>query len=541
MKKEWLVKIKGEIKGPFTLEELKDMVSQGNLTPRDEVNKPKKSWVYAYSIKELGFVSENTETGKATETVPLDKNFEELEEVEKEDFEDSLEPEEETRVEEIAYVPLDKKQKSKQKSSQTFEGVQEAESYLRVSYLFRTIWQFILVVFLAGIVGVVWLNKQKPATVQNSSNSDELHTLDEARVLFQNGMYEKSMGLYKELSEKNEALLQAHDWMNLSELSIQKMDQLYESKRFLEKARSFEDFDVQKGHLLNGVIDFLDGNDSQAQGSFKQAWSLELSLAYQFILYVRQKNWSEAQDILNQFKNETSLEKFLSFVGVNLFSLEASEDLTLPEREYAQEISFVKMKPNSFQENDIQKFLDQNPYLIEEFYTNLLLPSSTVIWKNLFLETCSSGFKQMEETAYSLVFYAFCQAKSGLRIEAQELIDRGMKLYPKDPLVLSIYSYIFSEDKDLYQIYVDRALSVNKGFELPFILKARSCHKQEDYNCAYENWKNVGDGEVFYSKAGQAWALYFLDQAEEAFKIAEEGVEQIPSYLPFQQILFLKD
>ena len=566
MEKKWLIKIKDDIQGPFTMEELKEMVSQNKLSSKDEVNVSQGSWVYAYAVKELEFIPPEGTSSTVSQTfltenerTAYDEDYLELEEVEKKSFEDSRESTEVPPAEEISYVPLEGKRKSSEKPITRFEDAQQMENQLKVSHLSKTIWQVVIVGFSLSVFGVIWLNLQKQDRLKEELPIENTYqSLRNARDLFGIGVYKESFDLFQSVSKQNASLLEVQDWMKLSQISVQKVGRIYEARRFLDQAQKFDDFDEKQGQLLKGVIEFSDTNYPRALEAFKKSSDLKSSLVYQFILYVVEKNFSMAQEVLNQLEPSDSLVQFLNSAGVHLFSLEGKKELGEGVKgaslegvkgAYAQEISFVNFymgfKQNLFEnpESEIQKILNQDPYLTQESHVDLFSPSLEVLWKHLLLESCSSWFQQVGETSYSLALYAFCQAQSGLHLEAQALIEKSMQLHPKDPLILSVYFYIFSKefsDWNRYQIYIDRALVANEeNFILPILLKARSCQRQSDYQCAYEHWSLIQPQNV-YIQAGLSQALYFLGKTEQAFEMAEKGIKEVPSYLPFHQILFLK-
>ena len=477
MKQIWLVKIKGEIKGPFNQEELLTMAEQKLLSAKDEVNKPLKRWIYAKALKKPNLFPEKQNQEKTIshsirkrllllknkknrnkktkeennkppedETKPFDditvvmedeskpssdnidethyQSLETVQDKNKADFHStrSLEFADEIDYIEDHYNRVPSNQKSQFKTLKHIESQYKTQS----QQIYRVFLKGVLVLLIFGIFGFLFFQNQ-PHLWKGSSLAPVNHqqTLNQARNLFKSKQYRKALNLMKPLSTESSVLqsldwlnqfneqtatetpqkssiLNSQDWLNLSILTLKLENRIYEARTFLERAQASPSFNKNQGILLEGIIDFKEGNFSRARDLFHQAQLVmqdsSLALVYQFILNINEGRIELAQEVLNRFNSKSSRSRFFSLFNftaqyLSQDSLSAETDTEFLQfikegKEFSQEASFILIQnqfvQNSGQDLDgfIQQLLDQDPYLTAEHSYGIFFPSSKLIWQN---------------------------------------------------------------------------------------------------------------------------------------------------------------
>ena len=113
----------------------------------------------------------------------------------------------------------------------------------------------------------------------------------------------------------------------------------------------------------------------------------------------------------------------------------------------------------------------------------------------LLMNSCTSIHTRLNQQAYPLALYAFCQIQAGSPAQAKISIEKAHALYPRDPLILGVYSYILHQNQlhDKSTIYIEQAIHNNQdqNFALPFILQARFCQQQGNSECSQKYWSFV--------------------------------------------------
>ena len=588
MKQFWLVKIKGEVKGPFNQEELLAMAEKGQLSAQDEVNKPLKRWIYAKALKKPKLFPENKKNQEKTISHSIKKRLLMLKNRKKWDKkkkENPQPPNDETQppdditvvvqdgaesssdnTDEVYYQPLESVQdknsvdfhskqslkfadeidyiahnynKTPAKQKSQFKPLKHIESQYNVQLknFYQMFWKGVLVLLIIGVFGFFFLQNHtdSPDTPVNHQQ-----TLNQARNLFKSGQYQKALNLMKPLSAESSVLqsldwlnqfneqipqenpqkpsvLNSQDWLNLSILTLKLENRIYEARTFLERAQESPGFNKNQGLLLKGIIDFKEGNFARANDFFNQAQTVmsdpSLALVYQFILNINEGRFESAQEILNRFNSQSSRTRFFSFFNFTAQYLSPSQDSLSAEtdtpllqfieegKEFSQEASFILLQ-NQFAQNSsqdltyfIQKFLDQDPYLTAEHRLGIFFPSSQLIWQKLLMNSCTSIHTRLNQQAYPLALYAFCQTQAGSSAQAKISIEKARALYPSDPLILGVYSYILHQNQmqDKSSLYIEQALDNNQdqNFALPFILQARFCQQQGNSECSQKYWSFV--------------------------------------------------
>ena len=594
MKQIWLVKIKGEVKGPFNQEELLAMAEKGQLSAQDEVSKPLKRWIYAKALKKPELFPEKKQNQEKTISHSIKKRLlmlknrksrnkkkEENPQTPNSPNDENQPPNDQTvgvqdgaesssdNTDEVYYQPLETVQDkssvdfhSKQslkfadeidyvadnyttpvKQKSQFKPLKHIESQYKVQLknFYQVFWKGVLVLLIIGVFGFLFLQNQTHLwTDSPAAPVNHQQTLNQARTFFKSGQYQKALHLMKPLSAESSVLqsldwlnqfneqapqekpqkpsiLNSQDWLNLSLLTLKLENRIYEARTFLERAQESPDFNKNQGLLLEGIIDFKEGNFSRANDFFNQAQAVmfdpSLAFIYQFILNINEGRFKAAQENLNLFHSKNFHKRFFSFFNFTFQYLSPSQDSLSAEtdtpllqfieegKEFSQEASFILLQ-NQFAQNSsqdltyfIQKFLDQDPYVTAEHRLGIFFPSSQMIWQKLLMNSCTSIHTRLNQQAYPLALYAFCQTQAGSSAQAKISIEKARALYPSDPLILGVYSYILHKNQmyDQSNLYIEQALNNNQDqkFALPFILQARFCQQKGNSECSQKYWSFV--------------------------------------------------
>ena len=423
----------------------------------------------------------------------------------------------------------------------------------------------------------------------NRLNSGQ--TLTQARQAFQFGYYEKSLSLFRDLS-----LQTAGDRITKASLIVQLENDAYTAQRILESAQTQDEDELERMMLIEGMIQYKNNNMENAGNIFNQA-RLEMkdpSLAFlnQAVMKIKNKDTSSAladlSEILSLENKDQSIVHTVLFLQAlfhesllageppvlqlesaesagavsdsedqdaekivetadSISSKEILQNLAERKKDYSQEASFLLLyrffmvqepEDESLMVSQIQNFLNQDPYLTRDHRRDILSYSPLKVWRGHLMEKCSFIFNQSPENSYFIALYSFCQLQSGLVSEALSGIEKAVSQTPKSPLIQAVYGYALMENRLIDQSILPIELSIqyNQKWVLPFILQAKVCEKNQDFECSKKYWEKVESHSALSALAGLSLVWYRLDRKELSYEKIKQGLKLSPYHRVFLQL-----
>ena len=389
----------------------------------------------------------------------------------------------------------------------------------------------------------------------NSSDLGEknTHSLFFARNDFKIGDFEKALEGFK----KEGLLLSDEDYLTLASLRIKLDGDAYNAGIDLEKAK---DVDSGKKALVEGVIAYEDQNFSKAEMFFEQAAEQmqdpSLALLNKAVLQAGRGERGSALETIDIILNDSVLPEKLSLISFlkvlwtapdfNEESDMTLENLVQNGLALSQEASFLSLYKDFMENGQVLSYsqtaevLDRDPYLTLEHRFDIL--SYTALWEDFLVQYCSSMYEQSGGQSFFLALFAFCKAKSGSLTSADAHIEKAASQSPKNSLIQALYGFILMENNlsQKAEIHIETALrhNENDSLILPFIIKARLCESQKDFDCSLKYWKKTEDKNpnLISAKAGAALALFHTDKKDLSQQKLNEGLKLAENYKPLLRL-----
>ena len=552
MEKIWLISRKNQISGPFTEEQINEMLDNKSLSFQDKITSPLKKWVY---IKNTTFNPEyttysSTDPSAEEPTIALEDDEPPVTEVKDQTFSDA---DEDLDLDQAVSVAYDAKDEivEKQHAPAEFGSIDQIQATAHIQSLkFLRIAYSVLGFSFAIAIGVyLWQSlivdkrEQEVLTKKN---------LIEARQFFSKGEYEKALNLFKKVP-----LTHSQDRLSVSSLLFKLEGDSYGAETHLEDVAGGHENpeDQMREFVLQGMIEYQNGNYQGSQDYFHKAKSLSssnLAPINNVVLHIQMDRPEQAMSILNNVSVNKENKNFILFLKsyLSILSKEKVVDEMLhlvidQKRDYAQESHLIKLyrdivvnrKTNT---NElIRDFLDQDPYLTQDHFYDILSYHPQQVWKNFLLNLCHQVVQESKGQSVFMALYSLCLSHSGLLIEAHTNIKKTLDQSPKDPLIQSLYAYILlrKNEMDLSQVPLQQAIKNNEDdqYILPFILQARWCELNRQFKCAESYWKKVREHKThnLSSLGGLARVYRQLGLKKEYSQLQKEGLKIAPHYKAF--------
>ncbi len=597
MEKIWLICRKNKISGPFDEDQVREMLENKTLSLQDEVIQPLKQWVY---IRNTFFnpsfdaspsqkvVSDNQASSQDIENTVFvnlkdDDSFSDVEiegtgedggeflpnhqtesdanldqglELEQKDDLSAIEDlEKDVDVDQavsVVYAAQNDENVGSNKTSHaefgSIEQIKRTANDQSLKYL-RLAWTIIGLSFVVVAGVYMWQSVVLEKRKQDRFLKD---TLTEARYFFSKGEYEKSLNLFKKVP-----VTQSQDRLSFSSLLLKLEGDSYRAEANLENISDDHSNleDQMRELVLQGMIEYQNGNYQLAQDYLQRAQKIsssQLATINNVTLHIQMGQKEQALEILNKISLNKQNKNFILFLKAYLSIDSKEEDVneilqTVMEqrRDYAQESSLLSLyrdvvimkKDNAIPL--IRKLLDQDPYLTQEHFYDILSYNPRQVWKDFLLDLCNEVVKKSEGQSSFIALHSLCLAQSGLLISAQSNIEKALNQSPKDSLIQALYGYILLQNNqvDHSQIPVSQSVKNNLGdrYIFPFILHARWCEQMGQFKCAEKNWNKVKENKLYFlSSLGGLLRVYSrLGLKEKSSLLLQEGLRIAPHYKTF--------
>ncbi len=304
----------------------------------------------------------------------------------------------------------------------------------------------------------------------------------------------------------------------LGVLEIQEGGQTVRGRELLRSVLGHSELGYM-AHTAMGLSELKDGELDRAEDSLHQAlllkpdyYSATLNLG---VIALYRQDYSTAiqyfSSVAETFPDVAVAHMLLAMThfeaGQNQSSqdhyrlaLKGLGDLLASSSEYRQEAELLRgyiyllLGESERAEAQVEAILSVDPFLIEEFRPNLLLHRDVMSWTKV-RDWCEDFVQGVLQSARVMALRALCLAKIGRRIDARRAIDSAVNQSPRDTIVQSIFAYVLWQMGMMDQagVALANAMEQNRsGNEvLPLVLQARFCYRNGDIECAIRFWQQV--------------------------------------------------
>lgn len=568
---QWLVKSSGRILGPYSAEQVGELLKTRELSLLDEVQSPGRRWLtvqYHESFRAIvesvrkSSLSDKTE-GNWTPTTTGGLTMT-LTDVVDGDLTEEITGYNNTQREIVIHNVHEQAQSvpvSLGSGRYQAAGAQNVAVQQRVEKTTRGLWIVTAVILLA--VGIFIFQKRvgKGALEPKATFASlKLDVVSDVQV----GSYASALNKMKSYFP---------DPMQAGELSIyygslliQLENQTLVGRRLLNNVISANRPEAKQAYTGLGIADLIDNQLDSAQENFNKALQIDagyvpaqINLAVTALLKgdyegARQQAMRTMQSGSKQAEAILTLaeaELYLFKGGHGNGGLQQVSKLIEEYRgkggwDYAAELDFYKLyldylRGDRAMDEKLAAYLDQDPQLTNDHRHSIFIYRGHMQWKVL-ARLCEQMTEKLGDGARVAALLASCYSHEGRWENARQQIDRGVAQSPKDPLVQAWNSYILKEggDADQASVILGRTSEFNRRgeFVLPNILQARFCQQLGDVDCADLSWKKVRDRDLNYlpAVAGLAWVHTQKAAHGEAMKYLEQGLRISADYIPILQL-----
>ena len=562
--KKWMVRSSNHILGPYSLEEIEQLLADGSLSLSDEVVSSCAFWSpflghpeFEQFIKQISFQARVTSKfAKITKEFSFSKS-------------QTVVPESDginktqTFTEKIASKTPSNKVKDAVFETIESESVQKpiaVEYYskeksqkvanTRVQSFMVFTWKAIGIFTVIAIGYILYEEFFKPLKAKES-------TLEEMRgsglKFYQAGDYKQAFHYFKEGMDQQ--LLNFEEKIIASSLFIQE-EQFAKAEKILNALSDQEQSDP-KISLLRGLIHWSERNWVSAEKSFLKSKDIESQsgLINLGILKFTKKDYLSSLKYIRQVQERGSQRGLLHYLeALNLVKLNPEtalsylQDAIKRSPEYHQEVYLLLAYLYSKKSNEemtqlfLQKSLNEDPFFNSEYKYNVFISRSHLNWNQL-LDYCHSIYNSNKDNFLYNLMYGFCYLKIGSAYKGISYLKKARAQAPKNSLVLSIYAYYLMQNESISEAetVLESAANYNsQNFYIPYILKAYLYEKKENWSSALKSWDHILriDDSHLSGIAGSAFSNFKLKRMDEMNIMREQGLEQYPYYT---KILLLKN
>ncbi len=558
---QWVVKSSSQILGPFTTEQVVELIKKKNVIPIDEIIPEGGNWAYVRDIlifqaaltkqaKTAGV--EVTKTQNVTNTFTDDMTSTELlddtEELSHIGVIDRTNPNPKIQPIRSFQLPkpgMDEYIKSKpvkDKSSSTF------------------IYTFMLLIITSISVGYYYKDWILNQTLKYNSSQ----VIKKSQMSLAEGDYKSAYGSFQELNQIEDLKSEIKGfYVQFAALVLNQERQTVYARELLEKSSD----EIKKSPewlTTMGLSYLIDQNYSLAQKYLNQSVNINPDFLPAWMnlghLYFNQNKFQEAWDFYySAYLRGYSEGHVTVFMALSLIEqwkinndqrlLNRAYDLlnnflsTSGDRRYVNQILKLWLNKklnlkNSVEFNqEISSFIESDPYIASNFRLNIYEFS---LENKRFENFCANIFKTLlAKDLNSLLFKSTCYFKLGFvgRV-TEEPIEKAEELFPKETLVFAVKSVVLDNVDETYQksLLIGRALSsdVNAKYILPLILQARFCEQKNDLVCAAKYWNFVFEKNKLEIGAYVGLSKYYASQNDSvrSKQWISDGILLSPSYRP---------
>lgn len=569
LKKNFLIRSAGQILGPYSKEEVIDLIKRGKISVFDEVAEPVTFWWYLQDHEDfkkivnsmdvqtrltnfltqisgkISTVSQTRKTNGKTATITVKNTISGEQKVA------DLKEHEKQSAFEVKVEALDQPKAPPSKAEYISQKDSTEIIRKRISFIIKTSWQ-VIVVF-AICIGAYVLYKEfiRPAQQQRLARENfEANGLN----FYKSGNYKQALVYFENANSQN--ILEDKEKLWLASLFIQE-GKLQRATSIVNELSDSPILNTGEGLLLNGLISFSQKDFQSAEKYFNSALTQKekTALVNLALLKWQSKNYQQSLFYLNQLAQK-GYERGIVFYlrALNLLSQNQTDALasyinqelsfdkeTSLIKEYRQEFylmqAYYYMQTQQFEklEGAVKNLLNEDPFFSEEYQYSSFIATQQLNWSMLY-PYCQSIFNSNSENNLFNVLNGFCYLKSGDYMRGARYIRLAKNREPKEPLFLSMYAYLLIlQERD--DVQIEQALSLidynNLKQKLPYIIKARFFERRGDWSRALGMWKILlsFSEDHLSGISGVFVTNYKLGNRPTAIMYKNKGLREYPYYV----------
>ena len=522
--KQWLVKSSGRILGPYSKDQIAEHLQKRNIVIIDEVSPPGGTWIlirdqesFADIIEKL--VIEEVQVGDSTQVLSVTDDFTDTEELP-------------TRV---SHNPLPSTHQSPPPSDHEtpeteyiYEGLTHKEPS-RITIVLVSL-LVISAICLTLYFKMLFLSEEK---VENYGS-----LLVEGENLVQQGNLDKALVKYKEAYQLDSRVSDFH--IHFGALLV-RSGETVQARRILEAVLVNDPEMKNEVTLVLGLADLMDGDYTEAEVKFDKILSshtlpTRINKSLSFIktgkyqkAHALLQNLLSSQETINPLViillvesrinlwheqgNENNLHQSLSDLQKYISSQSNYYQESLFMQSYLYSLTGHSMEAESL----IRKMLNVDPYQTVNFKENIFINRSLMDW-TLLIKWCQPLVDSMNHPVLSHVLKSYCDFKDKNREAALNSIESFVRQNPKEPLALSLYSFILQElsDETKALVELNKALEIEPQNPLALSLRGHVCERSKNMECSLESWSKLVQVDKNSLVGHTGLARYYFFQGDKA-------------------------
>ena len=585
--KKFLIRSSGDILGPYTKDEVTNLIKNKKISVFDEVTEPFKIWMYLehHSDFEKIVNSMNIQASltnfltQISSKISISKSRT-REDTQKNTQKDILQEGATSKnLPETNFKPISDTIQSEVKKTHLQPTVQTTERTAlspnlkykkkklnkKIGFAIKFSWQliaissFLVVGFILYQISYIPIKKKNKLLTELNLKGKNYYKAGDfkqalpffekaqaylteedkfsfAVLLLQNNQLEKSLMIKEEIT--NPAIQQKDSWTLFEGLSY------FYSRKYSKAEISFHNVISKNNNqtlnqaLLNLALLKLENRQynaviNQINQLLRRSFERDIVWYLKALYLLNQKKMSELENyLINDLALETKKQSFI---------IEFKQELLFL-------LAYTYMKAGKMEEKNevIKKLLNQDPYFSEEFNYSPLIAKNKLNWKLLY-PYCNEIFYSNTEENLTQALYGFCLIKTNQIQQASSYIERAKAKDPGNSLFLSLYVYLLMSEKKSHQKIEQTLSTINydnqltKENALSFIIKARFFEQAKYWDSALLVWKDLINQNVGHISglSGISFNSYQIGETTEGDFYRKKVLTRYPYHtkvLPFKEI-----
>jgi tetratricopeptide (TPR) repeat protein len=346
----------------------------------------------------------------------------------------------------------------------------------------------------------------------------------------------------------------------LANLMITVENQIVEARRLLQKTKNqtLSAAELSRWHTIMSLADIAEGNFESASENAQAALKLDsqfspavINLGTALFLrgefekarasFQRATHAPELETLAQILSHRANLERAITSDGAKInirdtakYLSQLANDLT----DNKQEAFLLSAYAYALADDDDQamvaaeRVLDIDPRMTDEHWHDPLVSRRLLQWSE-FQGLCKKIHQINEKSARLNALLAYCQFKGNQLVEAKKTFEASIGLQRADPLVgANIAAFLLGMEQE-QEARAPLVMSENQALELPLIMAARVCNREDRPDCAVTHWRKL---ITINSKNLQALAGLALEfkysNVGESKELVRKGLSVSPKYIP---------
>jgi tetratricopeptide (TPR) repeat protein len=568
--KNWLIRSSTRILGPYTLEEVTQMLVTKQISIIDEIRQPAVRWSYIRENKtfldlvknlrqEQDSSVENTMTSTSTVTTQTFTKTDAVTNMDELTPTPIIRPDSALRqqsgMKDITATAEVTSSRALGKSGGKSYGIQhDAQAQARLEKSTRQMKYVITGIALVILAAVSWSFLRRG---QESISDYDL--LSGQALRYKNiGLYEKALDAYKKIQNRREP--DAELQFQMAPLLISEDRQSLLGRRILEKATLAEGrsrMDLLGADVGIALTYMQEGDLKEAENYLQKAMTYEPNnyeaQADLAIIQLKKGNYAVAARDLDSLarKNPRSvlMQGLRSLAWIEASRSEPNSDqlrslrqdilATIEKTSYLrQELSLLLIRVNELlhdsgaEQESLKSFIAQVPFRSSQFQKNPMIDWRMLQWD--YLEKYCAESLSGSLTSVQKMARAICLMEVNRDEDANRLITEALSESPRNPAFISVQA--------AYLMKVRRGSEAMALLKIPEVsaqplarqLTGSLCMMQNNLGCAKQAFQSIHhvDGNDVYALYGLAWVALQESKKSEAYEFAKAGLQADPTYVP---------